>query len=168
MNRTFQNFTSITNTVNSPTNFSQSRHLTWNGTNVLRRTIQVTIGIASTISINTLVIDVGIIQQRHPMELLNGLTHILRHIRSAGQLGEVLLLSNINQSLLLIHIQTDLLTYRRRVGLSTTCTILWVVILNLISISCISHILFPQNLPYLALNSSSDIANTSSIFCDTD
>ena len=87
-------------TVHSTTVFTQDRKLFCNSANVSRRTIEVTVSIGSTLSINTLVIDVSVIQQRDVMIELNLLTKMLRHTNSICHRCKEGFLTSFNQRLL--------------------------------------------------------------------
>ena len=85
-------------TVNTTTVLCQQRQFRGDVTNVFRRTIQVTVNDGSTISINTLVVDVLIIKQWNVLIHLNSLTIVLRHVDGVSQWHEVLIFTRLNNS----------------------------------------------------------------------
>ena len=105
-----------TNTVHSTAGFRQHRQLAGNGANVLRRAIQVAVDSGYTSSVNTLIVDVGVIQQRQVVVTLDLLAHVLGHGSHISELTEVLLLGNFDQSFLLIELIGDLWANARRSG----------------------------------------------------
>ena len=105
-----------TNTVHTATVFRQHRQLAGDGANVLRRAVQVTVGDGCASGINTLVVDVGVIQQRQVVVALDLLAHVLGHRNHISELTKVLLLGNFDQSFLLIELVGDLWANARRSG----------------------------------------------------
>ena len=97
LERTFQSQTSETNTVHTATLFSQGRQLAVDGAYILGRTIQVTVGDLCTTGVDTLIVDVAVIQQRHDVILDDLLTVVLRHRGNVSQLTEVLLFGGFDQ-----------------------------------------------------------------------
>src|SRR5690606_30554024 len=95
----FQRQTSKAYPVYPTTVLSQSRQLGRDSTNVTARAIQVTIHDSDTIGINTLVVYVTVIQQGYIFVHLDGLAHVFRHVGNRSQLGEILLLSRLDNRL---------------------------------------------------------------------
>ena len=100
MDGTFTRQTGKAYTVNTTTVLCQQRQFRGDVTNVFRRTIQITINDGSTVSINTLVVDVLIVKQWNVLIHLNSLTVVLRHVNGVSQWHEVLVFTGLNNSFL--------------------------------------------------------------------
>ena len=100
VDRTFTLQTGETDTVHTTTVFSQHRQLGGDVAHVLGRTVQVAIGDGCTGGVDTLVVDVAVIQQGNVLEDLDGLAVVLRHVGDAGERHEILLFARFDDRLL--------------------------------------------------------------------
>ena len=110
----FERLTLETNSVNTTTVFGQGRQFATDRADVLARTVQVTVSDDRTSSIQTLIVDVFIIEQRNVVVTDNLLAHVLRHRSNIGQLLEVLFLAGLDEGLLLEVLIAELSAHIRR------------------------------------------------------
>ena len=96
----FTSQTGVANTVHTATVFGQGGQHGGDGADVLGRAVQVAVGDGCTGSVDTLRVDVAVVQQRHIFIHLHSLAHVLGHVDGRGQRHEELFLAGFNQSLL--------------------------------------------------------------------
>ena len=87
-------------TVHTATVFGQGRQHRSDSADVLGRAIQIAVLDRCTSSVDTLRVDVAVIQQRHIFIDLHSLTHVLGHVDGRGQRHEELLFTSFDQRLL--------------------------------------------------------------------
>ena len=114
LERTFQFNTSSTNTVNTTTVFTQYREFVRDSTNITAGTIQVTISDFSTSCINTLIVNITIIEQWQVMEHLQLFAEVRRNGFGRSQLSKVLLFLSIFHRLTLVIRSINLRANARR------------------------------------------------------
>ena len=96
----FTSQTGETNAVHTATVFGQGRQHRGDGANVFGRTVQVAVGDGCASSVDTLRVDVAIVQQRHVLVHLHRLAHVFGHVDGSGQRHKELLFTGLDQSLL--------------------------------------------------------------------